>query len=186
MYVNQAFSPVLVVLRSQPPLMPDRRRITIRWQSGGGPCTFPSHVAVDHSPGTAFRLTAEEQAGDRPVGPYGRRMRSASPNLDSPSARMGSAPIRKAKSKICPNQSPRTARGCRTSQSPYSDRTQISSPSRHFATRNSEWLSLSNKAAITRDQKVRLAGNDSSGRHSLCILSVPRGHSRFAKVRCAP
>jgi hypothetical protein len=38
--VNQAFSPVFVVLRSQPPLMPCRRRITIRRQSGGGLCTF--------------------------------------------------------------------------------------------------------------------------------------------------
>ena len=28
-------------LRAQPPLMPYRRRITIRWQSGGGLCAFP-------------------------------------------------------------------------------------------------------------------------------------------------
>ena len=36
MYVNQAVSPVLIVLRSQPPLMLCWRRITIRRQSGGG------------------------------------------------------------------------------------------------------------------------------------------------------
>ena len=36
MYVHQAISPVLVALRSDRPLMPDRRRVTIRRQSGGG------------------------------------------------------------------------------------------------------------------------------------------------------
>src|SRR5438046_2400787 len=38
---------MLIVLRSQPPLTPYRRRITIRRQSGGGLCTFPGHVGVD-------------------------------------------------------------------------------------------------------------------------------------------
>jgi hypothetical protein len=41
MYVNQAVSRVLVVLRSQPPLMPYRRRITIRRQSGWGSLHLP-------------------------------------------------------------------------------------------------------------------------------------------------
>ena len=40
-YVHQALSPVLVVLRSDRRLMPDRRRITIRRQSGGEPLQFP-------------------------------------------------------------------------------------------------------------------------------------------------
>jgi hypothetical protein len=35
--------PVLVALRPDRPLMPYRRRITIRWQSGGGPGSFPGH-----------------------------------------------------------------------------------------------------------------------------------------------
>jgi hypothetical protein len=39
--VNQALSPVLVALRPDRPLMPDRRRITIRRQSGGGPLQLP-------------------------------------------------------------------------------------------------------------------------------------------------
>jgi len=42
-YVNQAVSPVLVVLRSEPPLTPYRRRITIRRQPGGGPLHFAGH-----------------------------------------------------------------------------------------------------------------------------------------------
>ena len=41
MYVNQAVSPEVVVLRPQPPLMPYRRRITIGRQSGGGPLHLP-------------------------------------------------------------------------------------------------------------------------------------------------
>ncbi len=44
MYVNQAFSPVLVVLRSHRSLMPQRRRITIRRQSGGGPLHLPRFI----------------------------------------------------------------------------------------------------------------------------------------------
>ena len=36
-YVHQAVSPALVALRKHRHLMPDRRRITIRRQSGGGP-----------------------------------------------------------------------------------------------------------------------------------------------------
>ena len=40
-YVDQALSPVFVALRSDRPLMPYRRRITIRRQSGGGPLQFP-------------------------------------------------------------------------------------------------------------------------------------------------
>ena len=51
MYVNQALSPVFVVLRSRPPLMPYRRRITIRWQSGGGPLRLP------RSSGTRWSLS---------------------------------------------------------------------------------------------------------------------------------
>jgi hypothetical protein len=54
MYVNQALSPVLVALRKHRSLMPQRRRITIRRQSGGGICTFHDHVAVDHVAGTTF------------------------------------------------------------------------------------------------------------------------------------
>jgi hypothetical protein len=42
-YVDQGLSPVLVVLRVQPPLTPYRRRITIRRQSGGGLCSFRGH-----------------------------------------------------------------------------------------------------------------------------------------------
>jgi hypothetical protein len=42
-YVNQALSPVLLALRPDRPLMPYRRRITMRWQSGGGHCTFRVH-----------------------------------------------------------------------------------------------------------------------------------------------
>jgi len=40
-YVNQARWPVLVALRPHRPLMPYRRRITIRWQSGGGSLQLP-------------------------------------------------------------------------------------------------------------------------------------------------
>jgi hypothetical protein len=40
-YVNQAVSPVLVILRAQPPLMPYRRRITIPRQFGGGFAASP-------------------------------------------------------------------------------------------------------------------------------------------------
>jgi hypothetical protein len=40
-YVNQALSPVLVVRRKHRSLMPQRRRITIRRQSGGGPLHLP-------------------------------------------------------------------------------------------------------------------------------------------------
>ena len=47
MYVNQAFSPVLVALRPQQPLTPHRRRITIRRQSGGGPLHLPRCIAAD-------------------------------------------------------------------------------------------------------------------------------------------
>jgi hypothetical protein len=43
-YVNQVLSPVLVALRSHPPLMPYRRRVTIRWQSGGGP--FAASIVI--------------------------------------------------------------------------------------------------------------------------------------------
>jgi len=46
---NQTFSPVLVALRSQPPLTPDQRRITIRRQSGGGPLHLPG--SCRHTPG---------------------------------------------------------------------------------------------------------------------------------------
>jgi len=40
--------------------MPDRRRITIRWQSGGGLCGFPGHPgpggpAPGAKPGVSFR-----------------------------------------------------------------------------------------------------------------------------------
>ena len=42
-YVNQAPSPVLVALRSDRPLMPYRRRVTIRRQSGGGLGSFRGH-----------------------------------------------------------------------------------------------------------------------------------------------
>ena len=41
MYVNQALSPVLVALRKHRSLMPQRRRITIRRQSGGGHLHLP-------------------------------------------------------------------------------------------------------------------------------------------------
>jgi len=41
LYVDQALSPVLVVLSAHQVLMPERRRITIRRQSGGGPLQFP-------------------------------------------------------------------------------------------------------------------------------------------------
>jgi hypothetical protein len=40
-YVHQALSPVLVALRSHRLLMPYRRRIIIRRQSGGGPLHLP-------------------------------------------------------------------------------------------------------------------------------------------------
>ena len=40
-YVHQAFLPVLVALQSDRPLMPYRRRIAIRRQSGGGPLQLP-------------------------------------------------------------------------------------------------------------------------------------------------
>jgi hypothetical protein len=42
-YVHQALSPVIVVLRSDRPLTPDRRRITIRRSLGGGLCSFRGH-----------------------------------------------------------------------------------------------------------------------------------------------
>ena len=42
-YVDQALSPTLVARRSDRPLMPYRRRITIRRQSGGGHCSFRGH-----------------------------------------------------------------------------------------------------------------------------------------------
>ena len=45
MYVDQAPSHLLVALRSDRPLMPYRRRITIRRQSGGGGlCIFRGHL----------------------------------------------------------------------------------------------------------------------------------------------
>jgi hypothetical protein len=40
-YVDQALSPALVARRSHRPLMPYRRRMTIRRQSGGGPLQLP-------------------------------------------------------------------------------------------------------------------------------------------------
>ena len=40
-YVDQALAPALVARRSDRPLMPYRRRITIRRQSGGGPLQLP-------------------------------------------------------------------------------------------------------------------------------------------------
>jgi hypothetical protein len=48
-YVNPAVSPVRVVLRSQPLLIPYRRRVTTRWQSGGESLHLPGHVAVDQA-----------------------------------------------------------------------------------------------------------------------------------------
>jgi len=61
-YVDQALSPVLVVLPAHQVLMPERRRITIRRQSGGGPLQLPRswrrrpcghrHPGVHAHPGT--------------------------------------------------------------------------------------------------------------------------------------
>ena len=47
MSVNQTVSHVLVVLRLEPPLTPYRRRITIRWQSGGGPLQLPRSSRIE-------------------------------------------------------------------------------------------------------------------------------------------
>ena len=55
MYVDQGILPVLVVLRSQPPLMPYRRRITIRRQSGGGPLHLPRSSATNRPARIAVR-----------------------------------------------------------------------------------------------------------------------------------
>lgn len=56
-YINQAFSPVLVALRSESPLTPYRRCILIRRQSGEGPLHLPGHVAIDQVPHVKPRMS---------------------------------------------------------------------------------------------------------------------------------
>jgi hypothetical protein len=77
------FSPVLVALRKHRSLMPQRRRIIIRRQSGGGICTFHDHVAVDHVAGTTLAIPcARRTHGD------GARGSSSQAALDGDRARV--------------------------------------------------------------------------------------------------
>jgi hypothetical protein len=50
-YVNQHVYPVLIVLPAYQVLMPERRRITIRRQSGGGPLHLPPVMSRARPPG---------------------------------------------------------------------------------------------------------------------------------------
>ena len=73
-YVDQALSPVFVALRSDRALMPYRRRMTIRRQSGGGLCSFRGHRGPGGHPCTsegssarrAVRLGHAERPEARP------------------------------------------------------------------------------------------------------------------------
>jgi hypothetical protein len=82
--VNQAHSPVLVALRKHRSLTPQRRRITIRWQSGGGPVHLPrscrgqeiwsnnvggsvSSTTVSPSWGTSISTALMTESGESPA-----------------------------------------------------------------------------------------------------------------------
>jgi len=64
-YINQELSPVLVGLRSHRPLMPYRRRITIRRQSGGGALQLPRSSGTRWSSSNRSLVSSVNSAGDR-------------------------------------------------------------------------------------------------------------------------
>ncbi len=70
-YVNQHVCPVLVALPAHQVLMPERRRITIRRQSGGGPLQLP------RSSGTRWSSSRQGSGSSRENGVWGvpRRVR---------------------------------------------------------------------------------------------------------------